>query len=255
MSAFAIAAIMPMRLPTTPVVGSGVPVTGGGAGFSRPKPKSPRFFFSGGAAGGALHSSTGGALASGTRKEAERESALAGVPQGSAVVDVGAGADLVLGAGGAAGAVQSSFSGAASDAGGDQARCVGVDVGGVPQGSSDVSGVVGSGGAGLVQRSTDGMGSGGVPQWSDPAAGGAQELVADSAGGGAAGSEGAGPKMPERALRRSSSAGAGSTSCGLIHSGSAAGASGAVCQPGMTSEIGGAGASAGVALLSCVGTA
>src|SRR5688500_7650622 len=200
MSAFARAAIMPTRLPTTPEVGSGLPATGGGAGFSRPKPKSPRFFFSGGATGGALHSSTGGALASGTRKGAARESALPGVPHGSAVVDVGAGADQVLGAGGAAGAVQASFSGAGSDGGGDQARCVGVDAGGVPHGSSDVAGAVGSGAVGLVQRSADGVGSGGVPQWSDPAAGGAQELVADSGGGGAAGSEGAGPKMPERAL-------------------------------------------------------
>ncbi|HJW49576.1 MAG TPA: hypothetical protein VJ726_09180, partial [Candidatus Limnocylindria bacterium] len=109
---------MPTRLPVTPAVGSGLPATGGGAGFSRPKPKSPRFFFSGGAAGGGLHSSTAGWLGSVARKEAERESGLAGVPHGSAAVDdVAAGAVQVLGAGGAAGAIHASFSGA--DAGSD----------------------------------------------------------------------------------------------------------------------------------------
>src|SRR5688572_20859021 len=227
MSAFARAATMPTRLPVTPAVRSGMPTTGGAAGFSRPKPKSPRFFFSGGAAGGGLHSSTGGVLGSETRNDAERESGLAGLPHGSAEVDdVAAGAVQVLGAGGAAGAIQASFpgAGAGSDGGGDHARCVGVEAGGVPQGSSDVSAAAGSGAGGLVQRSADGMGSGGVPQWSDPAAG--------------SGSDGAGPKMPERALRRSSSPGAGSASCGLIHSGSGAGASDLVDQPGMTSEIG-----------------
>src|SRR5687767_632111 len=166
MSAFARAATMPTRLPVTPAVRSGMPTTGGGAGFSRPKPKSPRFFFSGGAAGGGLHSSTGGVLGSGVRKEAPRESGLAGVPHGSAAVgDVAAGAVQVLGAGGAAGAIQASFSGAGvSEGGGDHARGDGVDAGGDPQGSSDVSGAAGSAAGGLVQRSADGMGSGGVPQ-------------------------------------------------------------------------------------------
>ena len=117
-------------------------------------------------AGGALHSSTGGVLGSEGRKDAERASGLAGVPHGSPVLDVGAGADQVLDAGGAAGAIQSSFSvaGDGSDGGGDHARCVCVDAGGEPHGSSDVSGVAGSGAGGLVQRSADGIGSGGVPQ-------------------------------------------------------------------------------------------
>src|SRR5687768_7837131 len=146
---------MPIGPPTVPAVGSGVPVTGGGAGLSRPKPKSPRFFFSGGAAGGGLHSSTGGLLGSGTRKEAPRESDLPGVPHGSAEVEsaAGAGAVQVLSGAGAAGGTQSSFSGAGVDAGGVQVRCVGADAGGVPQGSSDVSGAAGSGAGGLLQRS------------------------------------------------------------------------------------------------------
>jgi len=46
---------MPTRLPTTSAVGSGIPATGGGAGLSRPKPNSPRFFFSAGAPGGVDH--------------------------------------------------------------------------------------------------------------------------------------------------------------------------------------------------------
>src|SRR5256885_7839177 len=98
MRAFARAATIPTRLPRMPAVGRGWPATGGGAGFSRPKPNSPRFFFSGGADGGGLHSSTGGALTSGTRKPAAP--APAGLPHGSAeLLPVDAGADHVLGAG------------------------------------------------------------------------------------------------------------------------------------------------------------
>jgi len=159
---------MPTRLPTTPAVGSGWPATGGGAGLSRPKPKSPRFFFSVGADGGGLHSSTGGALTSGTRNDPERAAPLGGLPHGSsAVVLAGARGDHVLGAGGATGGGAThvvSFSGAGEDGGGvhDDAG-VGDDAGGEPQGSSEVAGVVGSALGGALQRSAVTVGSGGVP--------------------------------------------------------------------------------------------
>src|SRR5438094_3166451 len=110
MSVFASAASMPTRLPTTPAVGSGMPATGGGAGLSRPKPKRPRFFFSGCADGGGLHSSTGGVAGAGIRNGAERASALGGLPQGSAdVAALGDGAVHVFCAG--AGAPHASFAG------------------------------------------------------------------------------------------------------------------------------------------------
>src|SRR5437867_1578818 len=157
MSVFASAASMPTRLPTTPAVGSGIPATGGGAGFSRPKPNKPRFFFSGAADGG------------------------------------------------------------------------------VPHGSSDAAGVAGAGGA--VQRSAVGAGGAFVPHWSGAAVG-AHELPGGSAAAGCSGSVGAGPKIPESALRRSSKAGGVSAIGGAIHSGAGAGVSVARPHCGATSEMG-----------------
>src|SRR6185503_5142854 len=164
MSAFASAATMPARLPMTPAVGSGVPATGAGAVFSRPKPKSPRFFFSGGAAAGAFHSSTGGAGVSGGLSGGMREAAPAGEPHGSAeVVSCDAGADQELFAGGGVGATHVSGSGAGADGGGDHDEGAGLSEGGAPHGSSADEGAAGSGAAGLAQRSDPGAGFAGVP--------------------------------------------------------------------------------------------
>src|SRR5437867_13045946 len=134
MSVFASAASMPTRLPTTPAVGSGIPATGGGAGFSRPKPNRPRFFFSGAADGGGLHSSTGGVAGSGMRSAPARGSAVAGLPHGSADVALGDGAVQVFCAG--AGALHASFAGEGASAGGAHESRTGADDGGVPHGSS-----------------------------------------------------------------------------------------------------------------------
>src|SRR6266850_2761196 len=243
MSEFARAATMPTRLLCAPAVGSGMPATGGGAGLSRPKPNSPFFFFSGAAAGGGLHSSTGGVPGSGMLIAAVRGSAPAGLPHGSVALVPPAGADQVRCEG--AGATHASFSGAgvgADDCAGTGAAhepWAGADGGGDPQGSSDVAGA-GAALGGALQRSAETVGSGGVPQWSDPAAGGAQELAGVSTGGGACGSAGAGPKIPESALRRSSVSGAGCSARGVIQSGAGAGLSGVGAHWGATSEIGAA---------------
>src|ERR1700687_916019 len=97
MSVFARAASMPTRLPTTPAVGSGIPAAGGGAGFSRPKPNSPRFFFSARAPAGGPHSPTGGVAGSGMRTAYSRGSGRVELPHGSADLAPAAGADHVLG--------------------------------------------------------------------------------------------------------------------------------------------------------------
>src|SRR4030088_3278570 len=159
MSVFARAASMPTRLPTTSAVGSGVPATGG-AGFSRPKPNSPRFFFSVGAPGGGLHSSTGGVPGSGMLRAEMRGSARAELPHGSADVAPAAGADHALDAVGACAphASWSPLSGLA--AGGDHgAFCAGAVGGAAPQGSLEVEGAGSA--AGALQRSAVGAGCGG----------------------------------------------------------------------------------------------
>src|SRR5438093_13205005 len=247
MSVFASAASMPTRLPTTPAVGSGIPATGGGAGFSRPKPNRPRFFFSGAADGGGLHSSTGGVAGSGIRSARARGSALAGLPHGSADVALGDGAVqvfCVFCAG--AGALHASFAGGGASAGGAQESRTGADDGGVPHGSSDAAGVAGAGGA--VQRSAVGAGGALVPHWSGAAVG-AHELP-DGSAAGCSGSVGAGPKIPESALRRSSKAGGVSAIGGAIHSGAGAGVSVARPHCGATSEMGTGPLSLGVILQS-----
>src|SRR5881409_1501238 len=203
MSVFASAASMPTRLPTTPAVGSGIPATGGGACFSRPKPNRPRFFFSGAADGGGLHSSTGGVAGSGMRSAPARGSALAGLPHGSADVAFGDGAVQVCVFCAGAGALHASFAGGDASAGGAHESRTGADDGGLPHGSSDAAGVAGAGGA--VQRSAVGAGGALVPHWSGAAVG-AHELPDSSAGAGCSGSVGAGPKIPDSALRRSSKA-------------------------------------------------
>src|SRR2546428_2147310 len=225
MSVFASAASMPTRLPTAPAVGRGMPATGGGAGLSRPKPKRPRFFFSGCADGGGLHSSTGGVPSWGMRKGAVCGSTLGGLPHGSAdVAALGDGAVHVFCAG--AGAAHASFAGDGAWAGGAHESRTGADVGGVPQGSSDAAGVTGCAG-GAVQRSDAGAGGALVPHWSGAAAGGAHEFAGGSAGAGASGLTGAGPQSPQTALRRSSMAGGVSAMEGAIQSGGGAGVSGA----------------------------
>src|SRR5437899_2872663 len=238
MSVFASAASMPTRLPTTPAVGRGMPAIGGGAGLSRPKPKRPRFFFSGWAVGGGLHSSTGGVPASGMRNAAVRGSALGGLPHGSAdVAAPGDGAVHVFCAG--AGAAHASFVGDGASAGGAHESRTGADVGGVPQGSSAAAGVAGCAG-GALQRSDAGAGGALVPHWSGAAAGGAQAFAGGSAGAGASGFVGAGPKIPESALRRSSMAGGVSALEGALQSGGA-GVSDTRPHCGATSEIGAGG--------------
>jgi len=93
-----------------------------------------------------------------------REAAPPGDPQGSAeVVSWAAGADQVLFAGAGVGATQVSVSGAGADGGGDHADGAGLNGGGAPQGSSEVDPDVGSGAAGLVQRSAPGADCAGVP--------------------------------------------------------------------------------------------
>src|SRR6266571_4791955 len=160
MSAFESAASIPTRLPRTPAVGNGLPATGGGAGFSRPNPNRPRFFLSGCADGGGLHSSTAGVPGSGTRNAGARGSALAGLPQGSADVALGDGAVQVFCAG--SGAPHASLAGGGASAGGAHESRTGADDVGVPHGSSDGAGVAGCAG-GAVQRSAAGAGGALVP--------------------------------------------------------------------------------------------
>src|SRR5206468_3424544 len=105
------------------------------------------------------------------------------------------------------------------------------------------------GAGGAVQRSAVGAGGALVPHWSGAAVG-AHELPGGSAAAGCSGSVGAGPKIPESALRRSSKAGGVSAIGGAIHSGAGAGLSVARPHCGATSEMGAGPPSLGVILQS-----